>query len=87
MENLEKGITVPKWVTIVWPKIPQMAKNLCAQFVLDFNKKRLHWASVVRTLRYDLNHTAGLDTIFVQIYMDELPEVPGVSKNQIFFYK
>ena len=32
-----------------------------------------------------LNHTAGSDTIFVQIYMDALPGVPGVSKNQIFF--
>ena len=31
-------------------------------------------------------HTAGLDTIFVQIYIDALPGVPGVSKNQIFFY-
>ena len=30
-------------------------------------------------------HTAGLDTIFIQIYMDVLPGVPGVSKNQIFF--
>ena len=29
--------------------------------------------------------TAGLDTIFVQINMDALPGVPGVSKNQIFF--
>ena len=28
-----------------------------------------------------LYHTAGLDTIFVQIYMDALPGVPGVSKN------
>ena len=32
-------------------------------------------------------HTAGLDTIFIQIYMDALPGDPGVSKNQIFFYK
>ena len=32
-------------------------------------------------------HTAGLDTIFVQIYMDALPGVPGVSKNQNFFHK
>ena len=24
---------------------------------------------------------------FIQIYMDAPPEVPGVSKNQIFFYK
>ena len=51
MENMDKGLTVPKWVLIVWPKIPQ---NLSAQFVcpspkvLDFNEKRLHWASVVR---------------------------------------
>ena len=30
-------------------------------------------------------HTAGSDTIFVQIYMDTPPGVPGVSKNQIFF--
>jgi hypothetical protein len=28
-----------------------------------------------------LEHTAGSDTIFVQIYMDALPGVPGVSKN------
>jgi hypothetical protein len=31
-------------------------------------------------------HTAGLDTIFVQIYMDALPGFPGVSKNQNFFF-
>jgi hypothetical protein len=30
-------------------------------------------------------HTAGLDTFFVQIYMDALLGVPGVSKNQKFF--
>ena len=34
-----------------------------------------------------LKHTAGLDTIFVQIYMDAPPGVPGVSKNQIHFFK
>ena len=27
-------------------------------------------------------HTAGLDTIFIQIYMDAPPGVPGVSKEQ-----
>ena len=31
------------------------------------------------------SHTAVLDTIFVQIYMDALPGVPGVLKNQNFF--
>ena len=54
MENMDTGITVPKWMLIVWPKILQIPQNLSAQFlcpspnVLDFNEKRLHWASVVR---------------------------------------
>ena len=54
MENIDKGITVPKWVLIVWPKIPKMPQNLSDQYVcpspkvLDFSEKRLHWASVVR---------------------------------------
>ena len=54
MENMDKGLTVPKWVLIVWLKIPQMPQNLSAQFVclspkvLDSNEKRLHWVSVVR---------------------------------------
>ena len=50
MENMEKA--VPKWVLIVWPKIPQMRQNLSAQFVcpspkvLDFNPRYSttdHW--------------------------------------------
>ena len=51
---MDKGITMPKWGLIVWPKIPQMPQNLFAQFdcsnpkILDFNEKRLYWASVVR---------------------------------------
>ena len=50
---MDKGLPVPKWVLIVWPKIPKMPQNLVAQFVcpspkvLDFNEKRLHWASIV----------------------------------------
>ena len=28
-----------------------------------------------------MHHTAGSDTIFIQIYMDAPPGVPGVSKN------
>ena len=52
--NMDRRLTVSKWVLLVWPKIPQMLQNLSAQFVcpspkvLDFNEKRLHWASVVR---------------------------------------
>ena len=58
MENMAKGLTVPKWGLIVYPKIPQMPQNLLAQFVypspkvLDFNEKRLHWESVVRAHKY-----------------------------------
>ena len=54
MENMDKGLTVPKWVLIVWPKIPQMPQNLSAQFVCqspnvwDLDEIRLYWASVVR---------------------------------------
>ena len=42
---MDKGLTLPKWVLIVWPKIPQMPQNLSVQFVclsqkvLDFNEK------------------------------------------------
>ena len=36
-------------------------------------------------------HTAGLDTIFIQIYMDVPPSVPGVSKelegHKVFLHK
>ena len=45
---MDKGLTLPKWVLIIQPKIPQMSQHLSAQEVLDFNEKRLHWASVVR---------------------------------------
>ena len=33
MENMDKELTVPKWVLIVWPKIPQMPQKLSAQNV------------------------------------------------------
>ena len=52
---MDKGLTVPKWVLINWPKIPQMPQ-MNAQIVgpspkvLDFDEKRLHWVSVVRVI-------------------------------------
>ena len=54
MKNMDKGLTLPKWVLLVRPKVPQMPQNISAQFVcpspkvLDFNEKKLHWASIVR---------------------------------------
>jgi hypothetical protein len=53
-KHAEKGLTVPKWVLINWPKIPQMPHKLFAQIdclspkVWDFDEKRLHRASVFR---------------------------------------
>ena len=49
MDNLDKELTVPKWVLISWPKIPQMTQNLSAQaqkFGI-LTKKRLFGASIV----------------------------------------
>ena len=43
---MDKGLTVPTWVLIVQPKIPQMPHNLTAKFVClnpkvwDINKKK-----------------------------------------------
>ena len=45
MKNMDKGLTVPKWVLMVWQKIPQMPQNVSAQFfcpsaiVLNLNEK------------------------------------------------
>ena len=63
---MDKGLTVPKWV--------QMPQNLFAKFVcpspkvLDFNEKRLHWASVVRDSMHDFGYAAKvkLATIALQ---------------------
>ena len=62
MKNMDKGLTVPKWVLINWLNVHQMPQKLFAQFacpspkVLDFNQKRLHWASVVHVVNYSLYH-------------------------------
>ena len=51
---MDKGLTVPKWVLINRPKIPQMPQDLSSQIVCpspkvwDFDEKRLHWVFVVR---------------------------------------
>jgi hypothetical protein len=43
---MDKGLTVPKWVLIVWPKIPTNAPKcicpicLASPKVLDFNEKK-----------------------------------------------
>ena len=51
MKNMDKGLTVAKWVLIVWPKyhriyLPYLSGQ--AQKFWISIKKRLHLASVVR---------------------------------------
>jgi hypothetical protein len=38
MENMAKEVTVPKWVLIVRPKIPQMPQKISAQNVFPSPK-------------------------------------------------
>ena len=68
MENMDRRLTVPKWVLMNWPKIPQMPPNLSAQIVClspkvwDFDEKKLHWASVLRaTCHYMVCHLQRFD--------------------------
>ena len=51
MEKMNEGLTVPKWVLIVWPKIPQMPQKFSAQNVCPgVLKKSSLWVSVVRAV-------------------------------------
>ena len=56
MENMDKGLTIPKKVLINWVKIPQMPQNLSAQIVglspqfWDFDEKNASLASVVHAM-------------------------------------
>ena len=54
---MDKGLTVPKWMLIVWPKIPQIPQNLSAQSVRPGPKV---WASVVRATCQPNGKTVGL---------------------------
>ena len=63
----------------VFPRI------VSAETILFWNLKCDHYSSRECVRNLDLRvqvhpgHTAGSDNIFVQIYMDALPGVPGVS--------
>ena len=73
---MDKGLTVPKWVMIVRPKIPQMPQNLFAQIVClspkvwDSDAKRLQWASVVRGAQYQCFHAWVFS--FVQLLVRDI---------------
>ena len=53
---------------------------------MDQNWLKLSFFDGKSIQKGESSHTAGSDTIFVQIYMNALPGVPGVLKNQIFFF-
>ena len=58
---MDRGLTVPKWVLIVWPKIPQMLQNLSAQaqkFGISMKKGFLAGRpySVVKTIHFMVKH-------------------------------
>ena len=50
MENMDKGLTVPKWVLINRQKIPQMSQKCSTQF--GILEKSSLWVSVVRGSYY-----------------------------------
>ena len=53
MENMDKGLTGPKWVLIVWPKISQTSQTFSAQKYLPkpkssrFLKESFLWVSLI----------------------------------------
>ena len=73
MENMDKGLTVPKWVLINQPKIPEIPQTLSDQIVCpspkvwDFNEKGHHWASVVRGRKQwdKKNYEVALENFFI----------------------
>ena len=70
MENMDKGLTVPKWVLINRPKILQMPQNSSTQaqkFGISM-KKRLHWASVVHDV-VQVNHIQNIFLIHAKNLM------------------
>ena len=79
------------------PKIPQMPKNLSAQFVcpspkvLDFNEKRLHWASIVRASKpqhelWFFSTQAQLETLILTIIIRQSKICGNIEQQNIFFH-
>ena len=60
---MDKGPTVPKWVLIIWPKIPKNNPEFICPICLPkpkssgFQLKRLHWTFVVRGFKKESEKT------------------------------
>ena len=51
MENMDKELTVPKWVLIVRPTTPQMPQKSSAQKVCPSPKVRIFWKKLSLSVR------------------------------------
>ena len=60
-------------------KKKQVDINLYARMFAYIGARLLEKFTISINNAGSLEHTAGSDTVFVQIYMDVLPGVPGVS--------
>ena len=76
ISNQSKNQSIFNPILIAWRTTALMS--------MSSNEKWFSFSVWTALLWIVSNHTASLDTIFVQIYMD-LPT--GVSKNRIFFQK
>jgi hypothetical protein len=70
MENMDKGLTVPKWVLINLSKnTPNTPKFICpSPKVWDFDEKRHHWASVVRASNHQIINESNLALLWLSTY-------------------
>ena len=80
MENMDKGLTVPKSVLTDRPKIHQMSQNLSAQFVLP--KPHLHPLN-----HFNLIFTGINPWKFGQIFFFENGYFTEQEENGPFFLK
>ena len=78
---MDKGLTIPKWVLINWPKIPKCPQTLSARIVFpspnvwNFDEKRLYWASVVRATNVDILRHKSRQTAF---------RIPSAIQNKTY---
>ena len=83
MENVDKGLTVPKWVLILQPKIPQMPPIcLPKPKSLGFSKRSSLWVSEVRGYMEEMASSEAQANS-----ASTLGEFPDYLKNgwQLFF--
>ena len=90
MENIDKGLTIPKWVLINWLKITQIPQNLSAKIVClspkvwGFDGKRLHWVSVVGACIIHENFCPILTSSQVPFWSERMDFRAGIPYQPYF---